>query len=158
MALFLSSLIALLATAPVPPPVLTAADRTAAFRAAGFAKAAGQWRKCDDPGTASYVPGTIEEVRDLNGDGLPEAVITESSSFCHGATGSGFDLVSKQANGIWQVMASQTGVPSFLARKGVAGWPDIEIGGPGFCFPVVRWDGKTYRQNRQEYQGKACRP
>jgi hypothetical protein len=46
---------------------------------------------------------------------------------------------------------------SFLTTKGVGGWPDIEIGGPGFCFPVERWNGKQYVLHRYEYEGKRCR-
>ena len=36
------------------------------------------------------------------------------------------------------------------------GWPDIQVGGPGFCFPVLRWNGKEYILNRHEYEGKPC--
>ncbi len=36
------------------------------------------------------------------------------------------------------------------------GWPDIENGGPGFCFAVYRWNGQKYDVNRYEYNGKAC--
>ncbi|MFP5403517.1 MAG: hypothetical protein ACLGG2_02365 [Gammaproteobacteria bacterium] len=36
--------------------------------------------------------------------------------------------------------------------------PDISIGGPGFCFPVVRWNGKACALHRCEYAGKRCKP
>ena len=39
-----------------------------------------------------------------------------------------------------------------------ANWPDISVGGPGFCFPVERWNGKEYKLNRFEYEGKRCKP
>lgn len=133
------------------------ADQTAAFRAAGYTRSGGQWRKCEDPGTAGYTPGVIEQVKDLNGDGRPEAIITEGSTFCFGMTGVGFDIVSKQANGSWKMIASRTGIPTFLATKGVGGWPDVEIGGPGFCFPVERWNGREYVIRRRQYEGRPCR-
>ena len=38
------------------------------------------------------------------------------------------------------------------------GWPDIQMGGPGFCFPVWRWNGSAYALNRFEYEGKRCKP
>ncbi len=136
---------------------LTPADEAAAFKAAGFTLKDKQWRNCEDPSPA-YSPGELGEVRDLNGDGLPEAVITESSSFCFGHTGAGYTLVSKQANGSWKKITGGTGVATFLSAKGRDGWPDIEIGGPGFCFPVERWNGKAYVLNRHQYEGKACRP
>ncbi len=144
--------------APAPAAQLSAADRTAAFRAGGFRRVGAQWRLCDDPGTASYVPGTIESVADLNGDGLPEAIITESSGFCHGNTGQGFVLVSKQRGGAWRKMTEGSGLVTPLATRGIGGWPDLEIGGPGFCFPVHRWNGTAYFLQRHQYQGRRCRP
>ena len=32
------------------------------------------------------------------------------------------------------------------------------VGGPGFCFPVQRWNGREYKLQRWEYDGKACKP
>jgi hypothetical protein len=49
-------------------------------------------------------------------------------------------------------------MPDFLATKGTGGWPDIQLGGPGFCFAVMRWNGKGYALNRFEYEGKRCKP
>lgn len=137
---------------------LSPTDQDAAFKAAGFAKRGGEWRSCDDPGTASYSPGAIESVADVNGDGLPEAVIVESSVYCHGAAGTGFVLVSKQGPGRWRMMSEGSGVVSFLKTRGVGGWPDIQVGGPGFCFPVERWNGREYARVRFEYEGEACKP
>jgi hypothetical protein len=135
---------------------LSASDQDAAFKAAGFQRQGSQWRACDDP-TPTYAPGAIETVRDLDGDGLPEAVITEGGTYCYGHAGTGFVLVSKQADGSWKQLYASSGMASFLATKGAGGWPDLEIGGPGFCFPVVRWDGREYRLQRHEYEGKPCR-
>jgi hypothetical protein len=139
------------------PAKLSPADETAAFKAAGFTLKGKTWRACDDP-TPTYTPGAIEEVRDLNGDGQPEAVITEGGTFCYGNTGAGYSLVSRQADGRWKLIARGTGMLRFLGTKGVGGWPDIEIGGPGFCFSVQRWNGREYVLQRHEYEGKPCRP
>ena len=70
----------------------------------------------------------------------------------------GYWLLSRQANGGWKLMNANQGIAGFLKAKGVGGWPDIEVGGPGFCFPVLRWNGSAYRFNRHQYEGKACRP
>ncbi|BBD98258.1 hypothetical protein SAMIE_1017590 [Sphingobium amiense] len=129
---------------------LSSADRAAAFRAGGFKLERGQWRACGDPGTPSYSPGTIETVRDLNGDGQVEAVIMEGGTYCFGMTVTGFTIVSKQASGDWKLITASHGIPNFLRAKGVGGWPDIEIGGPGFCFPVERWNGREYALNRHQ--------
>ena len=137
---------------------LSATDEAAAFRAAGFTRVAGQWRGCEDPGTASYTPGALEQVADLNSDGLPEAIVTEGSLFCYGSQGAGYFLVSKQADGGWKLITSGSGIPHALETKGAGGWADLEIGGPGFCFPVERWNGSEYELNRHQYEGKACKP
>lgn len=145
--------------APAQPTLstLSSSDRAAAFGAAGFSRRGGQWRgDCDDPDGATYMPGTIETVGDLNGDGEPEVVITEGSSFCYGMAGTGFALVSRQ-DGAWKVMAKGRGTPTFLDSRGEAGWPDVQIGGHGSCLPVWRWDGQSYAGHRHQYRGKPCR-
>jgi hypothetical protein len=137
---------------------LAAGDEAAAFKAAGFTRRGSAWRHCDAPAGASSTPGAIEQTADLNGDGLPEVVISEGGTYCYGNTGQAFWLVSKLANGSWKLMTNNTGIPQFLGTKGVDGWPDVSVGGPGFCFPVERWNGKAYKLQRWEYEGKACKP
>jgi len=146
------------AAASAPAGGETARD-TAIFRAAGFQQIRGHWESgCYDPGSGSYYePGAISEVKDLNGDGRPEAIVTEGTTYCYGMTGQAFWLVSQQADGTWKLLANETGIPEFLKTKGVGGWPDISVGGPGFCFPVIRWNGRTYALNRTEYEGKPCK-
>ena len=95
-------------------------------------------------------------VADLNGDGKPEIMVTESGTFCYGNTGQGF-YVMEQTGGGWRTLFQSQGVPEFLPTKGAGGWPDIVLGGPGFCFPVVRFNGKAYANHRQkEEQPGAC--
>ena len=142
--------------APAGKMVLSPADKIAVFKAAGAVQRGGKWLICADQPNPSGA--TIEMVRDLNGDGRPEAVINESGTFCYGSTETGYAILSKQAAGGWKVIDSGSGIPSFLATKGTGGWPDMEVGGPGFCFPVQRWNGKGYALNRWQYEGKPCRP
>jgi hypothetical protein len=138
---------------------LPSAEQAAMFRAAGFTNVGGRWHTdCDQPGEGSYEPGAIDTYRDLNGDGRPEAVVTEGGTNCYGNTGTGFWLLTKQANGRWMVVYQSQGIAEFLPTRGVNKMPDISIGGPGFCFLVVRWNGKAYVDNRFEYEGKPCRP
>ena len=59
------------------------------------------------------------------------------------------NVPAKEANQIFKAVG-------FSKTKGKDGWPDIENGGPGFCFAVNRWNGQKYDVNRYEYQGKAC--
>lgn len=141
--------------------LLNDADRTAVLKAAGAQPRKGKWVICEPPAEAGApAPAGVEigTVHDLNGDGRPEAVVTDSGTYCYGHAGTGFKLLSKQADGSWRVMAQETGMPEFLKTRGAGGWPDISIGGPGFCFPVQRWNGKVYALNRHEYEGKRCKP
>lgn len=139
------------------PAKLSAADEAAAFKTAGFTKRGGAWRNCDDP-SAGASPGSVEQVADLNGDGRPEVLLTEGGTFCYGHTGTAYWLVSQQAGGGWKLVTHNTGIAQFLKTTGAGGWPDISVGGPGFCFPVERWNGREYRQQRWEYEGKPCKP
>ena len=144
-----------LAESPPAGITLTEADRLAVFKAAGAQQRKGMWIVCADEPSPSGA--SIETVRDLNGDGRPEAVVTEGGTFCYGRAEAGFQLLSKKPDGSWRVMTSNSGIPEFLKTRGVGGWPDVSIGGPGFCFPVERWNGKAYTLNRFEYEGKRCK-
>jgi len=144
----------LAAQKPTPPRPLPAAEQAAIFQAAGAVRRGRNWVICSEERGAA---ARLDEVRDLNGDGRPEAIVSEDGLFCHGNTGTGFVLLSRQANGRWVRITESTGIPEFLTTKGVGGWPDISIGGPGFCFPVVRWNGREYTLNRRAYEGKPCR-
>lgn len=123
---------------------LAPAEQAAVFKAAGFKKGAdGRYIRCqEDTPTASYEPGQIE-LMDLNNDGQPEAWVTESSMFCYGSPHTFFALVRKDA-GVWHTLLDDVGIPVVLKTKR-SGWPDIEVGGPGFGkFPYYRWNGKSY--------------
>lgn len=133
---------------------VTAADKAAAMRAAGFISRGGKWTNGEGECEAFIEP---EGVRDLNGDGRKELIITETGSYCYGNTGQGFYLMEKAPAGAWRTVYQTQGIPEILATKGAGGWPDIEVGGPGFCFPIIRYNGKTYAFNRKkEYQPGAC--
>jgi len=133
---------------PVPGPpaantavsTLQAADEAAAFKTAGFKWRGGKWRSdCADPDSS----GVIESAEDLNGDDLPDVVITESGTPCYGNTGQRFWLVSKLGSGGWRLMTTSPGIPEFLKTKGLDGWPDVLVGGPRFLLSgrTVEWQG-----------------
>jgi len=149
-------MLALLVAAAVSVPP---AEQAAIFTAAGFKQARGAWRtECDQANEGSYEPGSIETFRDLNGDGQPEAVVTEGGTYCYGNTGTGFRLLTKLPSGKWKLLHQSQGIAEFLPTHGVNRMPDMSVGGPGFCFPVFRWNGRAYAQHGFQYEGKACRP
>ena len=143
-------LIALAAASATP----NASPNVAIFKAAGATKRGARWKICVEDLDAS---ARIDRIADLNGDGRPEAIVSEDGSYCHGAAGTGFTLLSQQVDGKWKAILAIDGIPEFLKTKGVGGWPDISVGGPGFCFPVLRWNGRAYANHRRQYEGKPCR-
>lgn len=156
------ALLALIVSAPVSAqgeaaaPIVPKAELTKIFAAAGATKRGKGWTLCgEDPRSQG---ASIETYRDLNGDSRPEAVVVDGSSFCYGMTGAGYALLTRDSAGKWSRLDNGAGMIDFLKTKGVGGWPDMQIGGPGFCHPVMRWDGKTYKLNRHEYEGKRCKP
>jgi hypothetical protein len=153
-----AALAAMIAVPALAQGEMLPTDESAAFAAAGFIERDDKWIGCPDDVSESYSAGRIEQVIDANGDAQPEAVIAESSSFCYGMQGVGYYIVSRQADGSWKLITAGSGMPLFLETKGADGWRDLQIGGPGFCFAVERWNGSEYVLNRHEYEGKRCTP
>ncbi len=121
----------------------TKEEREAIFEAAGFKPKGDKFVHCDEDVTMSYSPGWIE-MEDVNDDGTRDAWVKESSTFCYGNTAEFFVLVTQRAGGGWVNLLVSVGVPTALPTKS-KGWPDIEVGGPGFGkFPVYSFDGKKY--------------
>lgn len=134
-----------------PPPPGNPADREAAFRAAGFPAVRGKHPACDKQQEATI------EVRDLNGDGRADAVVSDFGTECYGSTEQGFVIVTRDTAGTWRKLYASPGIPTFQTTRGAGGWPDIENGGPGFCFPIQRWNGSDYVNVRwKAYQPGAC--
>lgn len=137
-------------------PTIAKAEQIRIFTASGAVKRGSGWTMCaEDAGSQG---ASIELYRDLNGDKLPEAVVVDGSAQCWGFTGAGYALVSRNPAGKWTRLDNGPGMLSFLKTKGVGGWPDMQVGGPGFCHPVLRWNGKFYTLDRHEYEGKRCKP
>lgn len=138
---------------------LAPAQRDQIFVAAGFKRSGGKWRGCDGASEVflddSWLDGGA--VRDLNGDGRPEVLVGDSGTACYGMTGQGYVMLTPTAAG-WKRVDEGPGIPHFLTTRGVGGWQDMEVGGPGFCFPVMRWNGKAYALHRHQYEGKSCTP
>ena len=96
------------------------------------------------------------EVIDLNRDGQPEVFTSVHGTCMGGMTGVFLNLYIRDKTGKWRPQFGFPGMYSVLKTKN-KGYPDIEIGGPGFCFPVWRWNGGQYKLHRHEYDGKPCR-
>ena len=137
---------------PMTAKSLAASDYDAIMKSAGFKKFGKVWAadaESAKDGCSAVIDDALFDnrpsIRDLNGDGNPEVVVTDFGTACYGNTGQGFAIVSWTGSG-WRKLISSSGIPMFIARKG-SPWPDVEIGGPGFCFPRARWSGKDYSGN-----------
>lgn len=82
------------------------------------------------------------EVKDLNADGQPEVFIKRFGGM-FGMAGVEMKLYVKGKNGQWMPQFGFPGDYKILSAK-FGGYPDIEIQGPGTCFPVWRWNGSVY--------------
>lgn len=154
------SLLAACAKAPDPPgPALlfaggqsdfSAAERLEVFNALylnltpdgkGFVD-----QVCGQPADA------VVEFRDMNHDGKQEALVLFGNGCTSGHTERSMLLFTHGADGHLQ---SHFGFPAASADPmpdSNLGYPDLLVGGPGFCFGVWRWDGKTYNYLRDDPQ------
>jgi hypothetical protein len=84
------------------------AEQAAVYRAAGATRRGGQWMLCAEEPQPEGLG--VDLYRDLNADGRPEALLSEGGSFCYGATGMGYALVSKQPDGSWRLLSAGAGI------------------------------------------------
>jgi len=85
---------------------------------------------------------------DMNKDGKEEIFVHFGNSYTSGNTGTSIALFIKNSSGVYQNHLSFPGmIPDVLATVN-QGYPDLLIGGPGFEYPVLRWNGKTYANHR----------
>ena len=96
----------------------------------------------------NQILGYDAEVTDLNGDGQPEAFVTVQGACMGGMAGAHVDLFIKDKAGRWHSQFGFPGMHTVLETRHL-GYPDIEIGGPGNCFPVWRWNGRAYALHKK---------
>jgi hypothetical protein len=118
---------------------LSKADREAALKAAGFSFRGTQAiNECDEVADIKLT------AIDLNGDGRLEVFVQDSSGMCYGVAGGSLILLIKDSKGNWKKNFDfPAGGYKLLSTKH-KGYLDIEIGVPGPCCPIWRWNGKEY--------------
>jgi len=85
------------------------------------------------------------ELLDLNGDRKMEVVLLYGGTCLAGNTAVGFILYSVNSTGNYYRCMDEIGILSLLNTK-TNGYYDIELGGPGFEFPIYKWNGSKYIQ------------
>jgi len=123
---------------------LTSAEKTMIFRKLGFVLSNDQEQPFAQDAESMEYPFPARALpTDMNKDGKEEVFILFGNSFTSGSTGSSVLLLIKDANGKFQ---NNLGFPGMLQILPAAnkGYNDLLIGGPGFEFPIWRWNGKEY--------------
>ncbi|MCO4293284.1 hypothetical protein NF867_10445 [Solitalea sp. MAHUQ-68] len=81
---------------------------------------------------------------DLNKDNKEDVFVIFSSTSLFGNTGQSFNLFLKSSLAGYKADPNMSGGIPVLLPSYNQGYPDIVIGGPGFKFPLYRWNGKQY--------------
>lgn len=127
-------------------------DQRAIFDLLGFTVSAdGSALEAPDCG---QIFGQVQEA-DLNGDGIVEVFVIAGNTCTSGMAGSSITLFIQDAEGRY---GPHLGFPAggwTRLETANAGFPDLSIGGPGFCEAVYQWDGSTYQhhENRETEPG-----
>lgn len=148
----------------------TDGENAAILRAAGFTNPHGDDRWAYDGGGCDSVWAEVEEVRDINGDDWPDAVVKADDDQCLGMNQRLVILLTRATNG-WTVVTEfqeRFAVHAFYPRAGIA-WPDIEIfdgmtgeqkpGGDieaSGCERFLRWNGREYIDGGTSQNGHVC--
>jgi len=90
------------------------------------------------PFTASVFP------TDLNKDGKEDVFIIFGNTYTSGQAGSSVALFIKNTAGVYTTNLGFPGMAPDVFVTLNKGYPDLLIGGPGFEYPVWRWNGKEY--------------
>jgi hypothetical protein len=101
---------------------------------------------CGQPAGASI------EFRDMNSDGRQEVLVIFGNTCTSGHAGSSALLLIRDAGGILQPNLGFPAASADPLPESNLGYPDLLIGGPGFCFPVWRWYGTAYNYLRNDPQ------
>lgn len=90
------------------------------------------------------------KIEDLNRDGIEEVFIIWGNTCASGHAGATVSLLIKDHSGKYVDNLSLPGTDYEKLSTTNHGFPDIKLGGPGFCHRVWRWDGKKYGHLRNE--------
>jgi hypothetical protein len=97
-----------------------------------------------DKDSKDFPFGAMVYPTDMNKDNKEEVFISFGNTYTSGNTGSSIVLFIKDVKGTYITQLGFPGtVPDVLTTTN-QGYPDLLIGGPGFEYPVWKWNGKAY--------------
>ncbi len=85
---------------------------------------------------------------DINHDQSEDIFVLTYSTYLYGNTGQGFSLLMKNESGQYSNVLSLPGIPQIIDDK-VSSMPPIQIGGPGFNFPIYTWKNHSYQLDKK---------
>ncbi|MGA8206308.1 MAG: hypothetical protein WB812_17465 [Woeseiaceae bacterium] len=87
---------------------------------------------------------------DLNGDGRPELSINGGNTCSAGDTGAVLWLFGRGPDGRYRIILNTLAFGYRATGHRVDAYPDLVLGGPGFCHAVWRWTGSAYDFDHSE--------
>lgn len=121
---------------------LSEAARAEVYRALGLAVSAEGGTLID--GVCGQPIGYSVRREDLDGDGDREIFVEWGNSCTSGMAGSTISLFIADAQGRYVHNLGFPGVLGEILEERRGGYPDLLVGGPGFCHAVWGWDGTEY--------------
>lgn len=89
------------------------------------------------------------ELKDINDDGVKEVFIIGGNTCTSGHAGSSIWLFVKQKqHAAYKKNLDFPAAAYKLLPIKTKGFPDIQVGGPGFCEGVWRWNGQSYSHHK----------
>ena len=92
------------------------------------------------------------EFRDLNADGTDEVIVDAGNGCMSGAAGTSVTVFRRAPSGGYEPVLGLPGMIAEVREAANIAYPDLLVGGPGFCFGLWRWDGEQYAHFRNEAQ------
>lgn len=101
-----------------------------------------------DKDSKEYPFAAIVMPTDMNKDSKEEVFIVYGNGYTSGNAGSSVVLFIKNASGVYEMNLGFPGMTPDALTTISKGYPDLVVGGPGFDFPVLRWNGKIYDSHK----------
>ena len=131
-------------------PALTDAERAELIRVLDLRPASDGSGLVD--GTCERPAAFTPHLLDLSGDGVEEILVEFGNTCTSGGAGGSLAIFTGRGSGSLQPVLMLPGLLGEVLESRTGGWSDLQIGGPGFCFPVWTWSGTEYRHDRNEPQ------
>lgn len=128
---------------------LSVAEKNKIFSLTGFLLSKDKKQFVDGKDAMDFPFDAFVYPVDLNKDGREEIVILFGNSYTSGHTGSSVLLFIKNTAGAYQSNLGFPGTSPYALTVSSKGFPDLVIGGPGWEFPVWRWNGRAYAYHRK---------